>query len=264
MDELKQILGQLTGYGELIATALAIMIGGMVAVLTLYKLAHALIKPGGAYARAMRVAFGAIYIMVLVVTILIAAERIGLPVHGLAGPAILIVLVISVIVFFIVPFLPRLPFVVGDMVQIKGVMGIVEAMTAYQVVIRSFDGQTVFMPTAIAMATPIHNYSLIPNRRIELNVDIYSNGDIEAVRSTLLTLMGYHKDVLADPAPSVFVTSVTGEKASMVAYCWVVNADWFPTRDALWVSVAGEFAGRDDVSLALPQMEISSPSDDSE
>ena len=154
------------------------------------------------------------------------------------------------------PFLPRLPFVVGDMVQIKDVMGIVEAITAYQILVRTFDGQTVFLPTAVAMASPIRNFSAIPNRRIQMDVEIYSGDDIQRARALLVEIMELNGKVLADPPPSVFVTGITGERASMVAFCWVANADWFGTRDALWVAVASAFADDDKVNLALPQLNV--------
>lgn len=258
MEELKPIMGQLAAYGEVIVSILVIMFGGMIAVIALYKLASSLIKPGGAYARAMKVFFGAIYAMVLVVTVLVAAHKVGLPVEGLGPPALLFVIVISVLAFFLVPFLPRLPFVTGDMVKVKDIMGTVEAITAYQVVIRTFDGQTVFMPTAVVMSSAIRNYTAIPNRRVELNVDIYAGDDIERARALLVEIMELNAQVLADPAPNVFVTGINGERASLLALCWVENAEWFSTRDALWVAVAAAFADDDKVSLALPQMEIAS------
>ena len=262
MDQLKQVTSQLAGYGELIANVMMVMVLGMVVVVLLYKLANKLIKPGGAYARAMKVVFGALYAEVLVVTVLVAAEKIGLPIAGLAGPIILAVIVIAVIVFFIVPFLPRIPFAVGDMVQIRDVLGTVEAITAYQIVVRTFDGQTVFMPTAMVMASSIRNYSLIPERRVQLDVDIYSQDDIEAARALLLEAMGADERVLEDPAPAVFVTSVSGEKATMVAYCWVKNADWFGTRDALWVSVSRAFADNAHLRLAIAQLDVSPARED--
>ena len=148
----------------------------------------------------------------------------------------------------------------GDMVQIKDVMGIVEAMTTAQIVVRTFDGQTVFIPTPVALSSSVRNYSSIPNRRVELNVDIYAGNDIEQARAVLLKLMLEHEDVLGDPAPAVFVTGVTGERASLVAYCWVENANWFGTRDALWVELSTVIAADDSLSLALPQMNISGAS----
>ena len=137
-------------------------------------------------------------------------------------------------------------------------MGTVEAMTAYQVVVRTFDGQTVYVPTALALSSPIRNYSAIPQRRVELNVEIYAADDIERARSLLMETMELNPSVLADPAPAVYIVAVTGERASMVAYCWVENADWFGTRDALWVATSRAFAEDGSVNLALPQLDISS------
>jgi small conductance mechanosensitive channel len=255
-EQLGPLHEQLSGYGGLIASILLVMFGGMVAVFLLYRLANSLIKPGGKYARAMQVGFGALYAMVLVLTILVAGNKIGLPVEGLAPVAILLVIVGAVVIFFLLPFLPRLPFVTGDMVQIRDVMGIVEAMTTAQIVVRTFDGQTVFIPTPVALSSSVRNYSSIPNRRVELNVDIYASNDIEQVKAILLKLMLAHELVLADPAPAVWVTGVTGERASLVAYCWVENANWFGTRDALWVELSRVIAADDSLSLALPQMDI--------
>lgn len=255
-EELEPIVTQLASYGGLITSVILVMLGGMFAVFLLYKLLNSLIKPGGTYARVMAVFLGAVYVLILLVTVLVAAQKIGLPVQGLGGIAILMVVVGAVIVFFLLPFLPRLPFVTGDMVQIKGDIGVVEAMTAYQVVLRTFDGQTVFIPTPIVMSSAIRNFSSIPNRRIQLDVDIYAKDDIEHARAVLLNTMSAMEKVLADPEPAVFVTGVTGEKASMVAFCWVQNADWFSTRDALWVALASAFANDDKVNLALPQIDI--------
>ncbi len=256
-ENLEPIMNQLAAYASLIITVILVMIGGILAVYLLYKLMHSLIKPGGTYARVMAVFFGALYALILAISALLAAGKIGLPIQGLGGVVILFIIVGAVIVFFLLPFLPRLPFVTGDMVQIKNDMGIVEAMTFYQVVLRTFDGQTVFIPTPVAMSSAIRNFSSIPTRRVELNVDIYARNDIEHARAVLLAAMSAQENVLADPQPTVFVTGVTGEKASMVAFCWVENANWFGTRDALWVSLASAFADDDSVNLALPQMDIS-------
>ena len=82
LEEIQQVTGQLAGYGSLIASILLVMFGGVIAMILLYKVASALINPAGAHARAMKVAFGTLYLIVLVITILVAAQRIGLPVEG--------------------------------------------------------------------------------------------------------------------------------------------------------------------------------------
>ncbi|TGD73901.1 mechanosensitive ion channel family protein [Mangrovimicrobium sediminis] len=256
-DTLASILAQLNGYGSLIATIIGIMFGGMIAVFALYKLLHSALKPKGTFARFIAVFFGALYVLILVITALVAAQHIGLPVEGLASVAILVVIIAAVVVFFLVPFLPRLPFVPGDMVEVRGEMGIVEAMTAYQVVLRNFDGQTVFIPTPLAMAAPIRNYTAEPRRRIQLDIDLQPGSDIERASELLIGLMQKQDKVLSEPAPSLFVTGVSGEKISMVGFCWAATSDWFAARDTLWRSIAGALDTHADIALAVPRLHVS-------
>ena len=97
MEQIKPILMKLAQYGELIMTGMAIMFGGMFA-------------------------------MILVLTVVLAAERLGYSVTGLAGIAILLVLVGATLFFFLIPFLPRLPFVSGNIIEVRGVMDTVGAI----------------------------------------------------------------------------------------------------------------------------------------
>ncbi|MEP4486611.1 MAG: mechanosensitive ion channel domain-containing protein [Halioglobus sp.] len=256
LEQLQPILAKLTEYGSLIASGLLIMFGGMIAILVLYRIVAKIIRPNGTYSRVIKVAFGAIYAMILVLTIMLAAEKIGFDTSGLAGIAILLVMVAAVIVFFLIPFLPRLPFVPGDMVDVRGTMGIVEAITAYQTVIRTFDGHVVFIPSPMIMASPIINYSLLPNRRIQLDLEMNATDDITRAKTLTLELMNTHEKVLDDPAPSAFFTGIDDGKITLVAYCWVENADWFGTRDALFAQVAQAFSQEAHVALAIPKREI--------
>lgn len=257
MDTAKLLLSQLSQYAELVITGMLVMFGGMIAILLLYRLVTALIQPGGVFARVVKVAFGGIYALILVITVLLAAQRLGYNVEGLAGIAILVVIVGAVIVFFLVPFLPRLPFMPGDTVRIRGIMGVVEAITAYQTVLRTFDGQTVYMPSALVMAGDISNYSQTPERRVELTVEVNAGDDLARARELLLAIMQDQERVLAEPEPAVFITGIEDGRAALLALCWVANADWFGTRDALWLAVSRAFAAEPSVSLAPPRLAVS-------
>lgn len=260
MESTADILEKLSAYGELIVSGLLIMLGGMVAILLLYRLVAALIKPGTLFSRIMKVVFGAIYALILVITVMLAAERLGYDVEGLAGIAILLVIVGAIVVFFLIPFLPRLPYVVGDMVQLRGVMGSVEAITAYQTVVRTFDGQTVYLPTALVMAGAISNFTQVPQRRVELTLTVNASDDLGAAKTQLLTLMSSESAVLAEPPPAVFVTGIEDGRATLFAFCWVANADWFATRDALWIAAAEAFSASDGFTLAAPQVSVKTES----
>jgi small-conductance mechanosensitive channel len=70
-------------------------------------------------------------------------------------------------------------------------------------------------------------------------------------------MMGAMQDderVLADPAPSVFVTGLDRGIMTLVGYCWVGNADWFATQDALIVEVVSRVNAAE--AVALVQREL--------
>ncbi len=257
MDRLGQIVATLSTYGELLVSVLLAMVGGIVLILLLYRLVARMVTPGSRYARIIKVFFGAVYVMILVITALIAAEQVlDIATRRVAGLAMLAVVVGAVIVFFLLPFVPRLPFTLGDMVKIRDVLGTVDAITAYQVVIRTFDGQIVYFPTALLVTGPVINYSHTPHRRVELSLALSSESDIEQARQILLELMNNDHRTLADPAPAVYITGAGDGKVTLSAYSWVANSDWLATRDALYVAVVKAFADIDAVNLALPRVEL--------
>ncbi len=257
-EELNAALGSLEGYVSLILMGLGFMLGAMLVVFLLYRVVTSLIKPTGKFARMVLVAFGAIYVLILVLAVLLAAERFGFDVGGFAGVIILAVIVGAVVVFFAIPFLPRLPFKIGDMVSIRGTMGIVEGITTYQTVLRTFDGRLVYIPNVIVLGSDIQNFSAVPTRRVELSVQVHTSDDIEVARGQMLDAMQSDARVLSDPAPAVFVTDMDTGIVSLLGLCWVANADWFPTRDALIVDVARRINAAEGVRLVERELNLRS------
>ena len=258
LETLTPILGQLSEYGRLIVAIISAVLVGILIAFALYRVARAVIKPQGAYARALAVVFGTLFVLILVLTALVAASRIGLPVEGLAGIALLLVILGGVVVFFLLPFLPRVPFARGDTVDIRGVMGVVDSLTTYQVVLHTFDGQIVYMPTPLVMTSPITNFSGRPNRRIDLAVDLLPSSDLEKARELLLTTMAAAEEVLEEPGPAIYVTQVAQSKVTMLGLCWVENPHWFAGRDKLWRQIVAAINREPSVQLAQTQIRLES------
>ena len=257
MDQMQSIIGKFNMYGEVLISAILAMIGGIVLIFLLYRLVSKVVTPGSKYARIIKVFFGGVYAMILVITVMVAAEQaLGYDLSGIGGIAMLVVIVGSVLVFFLLPFMPRLPFVTGDMVRIRDIMGTVDAITAYQVVIHTFDGQIVYYPTALVMTGPIVNYSHTPLRRVEMNLELSAESDIEHARRIVLEIMNNDHRTQADPPPAAFVTGAADGKVTLFAFAWVENADWFGTRDALFVALINAFRDEEALSLALPRVEL--------
>ncbi|MFK8043098.1 mechanosensitive ion channel family protein [Congregibacter sp.] len=255
-ENIDTALGSLEIYAKLILSGLGFMLAAMVIVFVLYRAVSSFVKPTGKFARMVRVAFGAIYVLILLLAVSLAAESLGYDVASFTGIGILLVITGAVVVFFLIPFLPRVPFNVGDLVSIRGHMGNIEAITSYQTVLRTFDGRLIYIPNVLTFSTDIENYSTVPNRRVDVSIQIHAHDNLEAGRQLMLDAMLSDDRVRADPAPSVFVTNIDKGLVTLQAYCWTTNADWFPTRDALIVDITGRLQRADDVELALYEVAV--------
>jgi len=245
-------------YSYLVADVLWVIALGALAVYLLHRLASGFLYSVVSNSRAIRVMFGALYVLVLVAAILGALRKMGLAIDTIGSIAVLTVLVLAVLIYFIIPFLPRLPFVVGHTVETNGIMGTVDQVSSFHTTIRKFDGTLVFLPNALVMASKILNYSYTPSRRIEMQLNLPSDQDLQPIRERVLALVGEDERVLADPSPpAAFVMSADAAAVHMTVYCWVRNEDFLGARSDLWQKLMALRESRGvDLPLALPRQVI--------
>ncbi|MBT8354485.1 MAG: mechanosensitive ion channel family protein, partial [Desulfofustis sp.] len=208
------IFDKLGNYGAQIAGSLYLVVGAMLVIFLIHRLAGKLIYPHIKNKRFIRVLFGTLYVMVLVIMALLILDRIGVPVEGIAHLALAGVLIGSVVVFFMVPFIPKLPFFIGHTVEIGGIFGTVSAIDVFRVTINQFDGTSVTLPTAMVMASTIKNFSEIPHRRVEIMISVNNDSDLEQTRRTFIEVMGADSRVLEEPIPPA--THIVNANASGV------------------------------------------------
>lgn len=257
VEETVEIVDQVSAYGHLILGSLYLIIGGMVVIFLLHLFASKFIYPTLGNNRLIKVIFWTIYVLVLVITALLALKGIGFDVSVIGHMALVIVLIGAVIVFFMAPFLPRLPFMIGHLVEINGVLGTIDAISTFHTTLRKFDGTMVFVPNALVLASRIMNYSDTPSRRIEMKLNVNTDSDLEETKSLFIRLMNEDERVLDDPAPpAVFVMDANAAGVEMFAVCWVNNADWLSTRSDLWMKVVDAFIKDERVAMSLPQQEV--------
>ena len=257
IEQTAEVVNDISGYGSLIVNSLYLIIVGMIVIYLLYKLASKYLYPYMQNTRLIKVVFGTLYVLVLVITALLVLKKVGVDVEWIGHLALVAVLIGAVVSFFLVPFLPRLPFKHGHMVEVNGVLGYVDAISTFHTSIRRFDGTIAFIPNAILMASKILNFSDIPFRRIEMKLSVNTDCDIGESKALFLRVMSDDERVLEDPAPpAVFVIVVTASGADLLAVCWVRNEDWFSTRSDLWMKVVDAFMADERVAMSLPQQEV--------
>ena len=230
---------------------------GMLVVFILHKLTSKFLYPYLQNTRLIKVIFTAMYVLILVITLLLVLKELGVDTTVISKVAILSVLAGAVLLFFLVPFLPKLPFMIGQMIEVNGVLGTVDNISPFHTTIRTFDGEMVFIPNLLVMASKITNFQDAPERRIAMNLTVTLDSDMEEVRTLFLTIMGEDELILDKPAgPVVRATEASAVGLELTGLCWVKNADFLTVRSDLWLSVVDAFNKNDGITMSRPQQEI--------
>ncbi|MCB1675062.1 MAG: mechanosensitive ion channel [Pseudomonadales bacterium] len=252
-DEIAQQVGD---YGYIVADSLYLIVLGMLTVFVIHTLASKFLYPYLPNARLPRVIFGALYVLVLVVTVLIALKRAGFDTQGFGAAALVLVLVGASLLYFLIPFFPKLPFIPGHVIETGGVMGVVDSISSFHTTLRKFDGSLVFIPNALVVASRIENFSYTPTRRIEIKVLLASACEPEAVRARILAAVSEDTRVLTDPAAAIFATNADAAGVELTLYCWTTNEDYTSTRSDLWLRLLRMAREEEGIALATPIQEI--------
>lgn len=252
-----ELVDKVSEHGSVIMESLYMIVGGMLAIFLVHILVSRLVYPYFKNLRILKVMLGTLYVLILVVAVLVLLEKMGFDVSVIGRVAILTVLVGAVGAFFLMPFLPRLPFKIGHMVKLSGELGIVDSITSYHTTLRKLDGTIVFVPNAILMAGKIINYHDTPERRITLSMETGYDSDLDFLKTQLMAIMLADKRVLDAPSPPMVVT--TGADASgakISAFCWVNNQDWLSARSDLWEAFLNIFQQNKQLSLSRPEQDV--------
>jgi small conductance mechanosensitive channel len=102
------------------------------------------------------------------------------------------------------------PFIVGDYVQLMSYEGTVKSIHSRTTEMLTGDGLTVMLPNASVIDNPIVNYSRTPQRRLEVNLTLPYDADLQRVRELVVKVVKQVPAFLAEPAPDVLFENATG------------------------------------------------------
>ena len=203
-------------------TSLLILIVCLIAVKLIMALLRRLTGKSKMDDRVRRYILGGIKAMLYVVTILIVAQSLGIPVtSGIAlvsvfGLAVSLAIqdVLSNVAGGMVILFSK-PFAIGDYIATTDGEGDVVEISLTHTKLDTYGGQRVMLPNKAVVAGKIINYSARGIRRIDHAITASYDDSTEAVRAACLRAVEHTPNVLADPAPAVVVTAY---KESAVEY----------------------------------------------
>lgn len=147
------------------------------------------------------------------------------------------------------------PFRIGDFVEAGGTSGIVQEIGILMTIMNSPDNKRIFVPNSQIMSGNITNVTANPRRRIDLEIGISYDDDVDRAKELIREVVTSHPKVLADPAPVVELWELGESSVNLIVRQWTEKADWFPTRCELLPAIKKRLEA-EGMSIPFPQRDV--------
>ena len=255
LPRLERLGEALTEHGTEMALALAILILGLVAARLVYKGLRKGLLRLMPKAKFVTVFCNIAYLSMVTIVVAAAAVEFGAHPVNMIRLITIITLVAIGMFIFLRPFLPSLPFKVGDTVKVGDLLGKVEAVTFLNTRLKTFDGKTFFVPNRQIVNDIIINYHFTQTRRLKIDVGICYDQDLLKAKRVLEALMTEDPRIKTKPGPTVYVLNLASSSVDLGGRCWVDNKEYWVTRCDLLEKVKLRFDS-EGIEFAFPQLEL--------
>ncbi len=125
------------------------------------------------------------------------------------------------------------PFDVGHFVEVSGTMGTVRDMTLVSTILTTPDNKVVNFPNSAVWGSPITNFSASGTRRVDLEVGVAYDTDMDHARRVFLDILDENELVLEDPEPMVMISELNDSSIDFFVRGWVETPNFWSVRDEL-------------------------------
>ncbi|MEH1804350.1 mechanosensitive ion channel family protein [Nostoc sp.] len=150
------------------------------------------------------------------------------------------------------------PFQIDDQIVFKGFEGTVENIETRATTIRTYDGRRIVIPNSELFTNSVTVNTAFDNRRLEYDVGIGYNDDIDRAKQLMLDAMLSVDEVLKDPAPDVLAMELAESTVNIRVRWWVHpprRADNLISRDKVITAIKKTLVANG-IDLPFPTQQI--------
>jgi len=147
------------------------------------------------------------------------------------------------------------PFSVGDTVDIGSTSGVVDEIGLFVTEMHTFDNIGVTMPNSKVWGTEIKNYSQNDKRRVDMEIGIAYDDDMDKAMEIIKEVLAADDRVLSDPEPLVAIGGLGDSAVVIRVRPWTETANVWPLRYALTKRIKERF-DEEDISFPFPQRDV--------
>lgn len=147
------------------------------------------------------------------------------------------------------------PFTVGDYIESNGVEGTVYKIDIFYTSLKTVDNKSVKLPNGTLSNSILTNYSMNEKRRVDVEVGIGYDDNIELARKELEKVMNSYSNIMRDESNVVVVKNLADSAIIMEVRVWVPTEYYWDCKFYLneQIRVAFDKAG---ISIPFNQLDV--------
>jgi small conductance mechanosensitive channel len=263
MDEMiAKIYEYLAESGMNIVVAIAYLIIGRIVVKLIAKAVEKTMTKARVDATLVGFARGLCNLVLMAIVIIAALDKVGVKttsfvaVLGAMGLAVGFALQGSLGNFAAgIMLITFKPFKVGDLVEIGGKTGTVTEIHIFNTFLDAPDNVKVIIPNAEVTGSSILNYTANGTRRIDLEIGVSYEDNLQKAAIVMKGVLAEHKLVLAEPESVVAVKELADSCVTFVVRPWVKADDYWDVYFDITEQVKLAL-DKNGISIPYPQRDI--------
>ncbi len=147
------------------------------------------------------------------------------------------------------------PFDIGDYIEVNGLGGTLEAVGIMSTTLTTPDNKYIMIPNKLVWGASIVNYTRKPVRRVDVDVSISYESDLERAIGIAMRVMRDNPLVLDDPAPSVVISALSDSSINLQLRPWAKTGDYWTVKGEITKKILDTFRS-EGIEIPYPQLDV--------
>ena len=147
------------------------------------------------------------------------------------------------------------PFKVGDYISVNNLEGTVKSITMFYTTVTTIDNKIIQLPNGNLSNSNIINYSYNKKRRVDIDVSVSYNTDIDKVKKVLNSIIDKHELILADEDKVVRLKTHADSALVFTLRVWTETENYWNVYFDLMESIKKEF-DKNKIEIPYKQVDV--------
>lgn len=147
------------------------------------------------------------------------------------------------------------PFKVGETVIINNQKGVIDSIQIFSTSIVTPTNELVVIPNSQVVGANIINYTRLPERRLDLVVNVGYDSDIRKVYEVLKQAVDKTSNILTNKEPTIRLDQLDASSMNFNVLIWTTNANYGPVKAELLENIKNGLI-ENGINIPYPTMDV--------